>query len=240
MDIKTKTIGTIVSFDAATQMATVKLSCNGTNSTLDVNYYNQEGLTLIDVPVEFPRCGAFCITFPVNAGDDCIVEFFEQGITHWLYEDRRAYKVVDGRPEAAAKRRFSRQDAVCRVSMDNLANPISGFNSGGMEVRNRNGNQKLIFHPDGIVELVTPSDFRVNAGGDVAIEAAGKVSIKAGGEFKAEASNCDLNKMTVAPSGAAASPSGFSGPSMKAGDKELSNHVHGNVQNGPGKTGANE
>ena len=163
MNVKTKPIGTIVSFDSASQMATVKLACNGTNSTLDSNYFNQQGLTLIDVPVEFPRCGEFCITFPVKAGDDCIVEFFEQGITHWLYDNRREYKVVDGRPEPAARRRFSRQDAVARVAVDNTANPITGFNSGGMEIRSRGGNQKVVLHPDGRIELLTDSTVEINA-----------------------------------------------------------------------------
>lgn len=231
MDIKTKTIGTIVQFDPDTQFATVKLSCNGTNSILDANYFNQEGITLIDVPVEFPRSGQFCITFPVNTGDDCIVDFFEKGITHWLYEDRRAYKVVDGRPEPASKRKFSRQDAVCRVSMGNLARKIPGFNGGGLEVRSMSGNQKLVFNPNGTVDLLTPADFNVDAGGNV--------SIKAGGNFKVEAANCDLNKMTVAPSGATSSPTGFSGPSMKVNGKEIADHTHGGVQRGGSQTDPN-
>lgn len=178
MDVKTKTIGTIMSFDPDSQMATVKLATNGTNSTLDTNYFNQEGLTLIDVPVEFPRCGAFVMTFPVNAGDDCIVEFYESGIDHWLYENRRAYNVVNGRSEPAARRRYSRKDASCRVAIDNLANPIGGFNTSGLEIRHRNGNQKMIFHPDGVIETISPSDIKFVAGGDITFKADGNIGLE--------------------------------------------------------------
>lgn len=171
MDIKTKTIGTIVSFDPGTQFATVKLATNGTNSTLDANYYNQEGLTLIDVLVEFPRCGEFVMTFPVRPGDDCIVEFYESGIDHWQYENRRAYKVANGRPEPASRRRYSRKDASCRVAIDNLANTIDGFNSEGLEIRHRSGNQKMIFHPDGVIETISPKDIKFKAAGSITLEA---------------------------------------------------------------------
>lgn len=178
MTIRTKTIGTIVTFDAATQMATVKLACNGTNSTLDSNYFNQEGLTLIDVPVEFPRSAGFVQTFPVNAGDDCIVEFFEQGITHWLYDNQRAYRVVNGRPEAASRRKFDRTDAVCRVSMGNLANAIPGFNNTGFEIRSMDGGQKMVFHPDGIIEFITPAAFKVRAEGNIDMESTADITLK--------------------------------------------------------------
>ena len=171
MNVKTKTIGTIESFNADTQIATVRLATNGTNSTLDTNYFNQQGLVLIDVPVEFPRCGEFVMTFPVKKGDDCIVEFYETGIDHWLYHNRRAYQVVDGRPEPAARRRFSRKDASCRVSMDNLANKISGFNSEGLEIRHRNGNQKMIFHPDGVIEVISPADIKFKAARNITMDA---------------------------------------------------------------------
>lgn len=179
MNIKTKTIGTIKSFDKETQMASVVLACNGTNSTLDANYYNQPALELIDVPVEFPRCGDFVMTFPVNPGDDCIVEFFEQGITHWLYDNRRSYAVANGRPEPAAFRRFDRQDAVCRVSMDNLHNTIPGFNDTGLEIRSRSGGQRMTFHPDGRIEVVSPSDIEFKATGKITLDAGTNIQMNA-------------------------------------------------------------
>lgn len=177
--IKTKSLGTIVSFDPATQFAVVKLACNLVNPTADSNYRNVDGLTLVDVPVEFPRCGGFSLTFPVGPGDDCIVDFYESGITHWLYENRRDYKVVKGRPEAAAIRKFSRTDASCRVSLGNKATAIGGFNTDGLELRNADGSQKIVFHSSGQIELKTSANFVANVGGDYTVNAGGNYNVNA-------------------------------------------------------------
>ena len=177
MRIRTTTIGTIEKYDAATQMATVKLACNQVTDTLDQNFLSLEPGTLIEVPVEFHRCGNFVITFPVQKGDDCVVTFFEQGISHWLYEDRRKYKVTNGRPEAAATRKFDSSDAICRIVVGNMAHTIGGFNTDGLEIRNMAGGQKITLHSNGDITLTTSANISMNAGGDV--------TISAGGAFKA-------------------------------------------------------
>lgn len=177
MRIRTTTIGTIEKYDAATQMATVKLACNQVVDTLNQNYLNLEPGTLIEVPVEFHRCGNFVITFPIKKGDDCVVTFFEQGISHWLYENRRRYKVTDGRPEAAATRKFDSSDAICRIVVGNMAHTIGGFNTDGLEIRNMAGGQKITLHSNGDITLTTSANISMNAGGDV--------TISAGGAFKA-------------------------------------------------------
>lgn len=222
-EVRTKTIGTIIKFDPETQFAEVRLSCNGTSSVLDQNYYNVDSAVLVDVPVEFPRCGAFVQTFPVRPGDDCIVEFFEQGITHWLYENRREYRVERGRPEAAARRKFSRSDAVCRVSMGNRQNAIPGFNSDGFEIRSWEGNQKLVFHPSGVIDMITPADINLQAA-----------------KIKMTADLIDMNGMTIDPAGTGKSPTGFDAPSMKAAGKEIADHKHPGVQRGNDETDVNK
>ena len=177
MRIRTTTIGTIEKYNAATQMATVKLACNQVVDTLDQNFLSLEPGTLIEVPVEFHRCGNFVITFPIRKGDDCVVTFFEQGISHWLYENRRKYKVTNGRPEAAATRKFDSSDAICRVVVGNMAHTIGGFNTDGLEIRNMAGGQKITLHSNGDITLTTSANINMDAGGDV--------TISAGGAFKA-------------------------------------------------------
>ena len=177
MRIRTTTIGTIEKYDAATQMATVKLACNQVTDTLDQNFLSLEPGTLIEVPVEFHRCGNFVVTFPIQKGDDCVVTFFEQGISHWLYEDRRKYKVTNGRPEAAATRKFDSSDAICRVVVGNMNHTIGSFNTDGLEIRNMAGGQKITLHSNGDITLTTSANINMDAGGDV--------TISAGGAFKA-------------------------------------------------------
>ena len=55
--------------------------------------------------------------------------------------------------------------------MDNLANKISGFNSEGLEIRHRNGNQKMIFHPDGVIEVISPADIKLKAARNITMDA---------------------------------------------------------------------
>lgn len=38
---------------------------------------------LINVPIVFPSCGNFHITFPVNLGDECLVVFSDLAIDNW-------------------------------------------------------------------------------------------------------------------------------------------------------------
>ena len=193
--VRTKTLGTIVTFDKATQLATVRLSCNPLNSNLESNFVQLPTPELIEVPVEFNRCGDFVITFDIKPGDDCIVDFYESGITHWLYDNRRDYQVTDGYPEPAALRRFDTQDATCRVSVNNLSGAIPGFGS-GLQIRNRAGTQSIILAPDGKISITTPSDLEITAQA-VHIEAENACSIKAGGALTLEGSAVNIKGASI-------------------------------------------
>ncbi|ARM70532.1 hypothetical protein HOR75_gp06 [Shewanella phage SppYZU05] len=198
MQINTKTLGTIKSFDPVTQFATVEIICNDTASTLDQNYVNVDPTVLIDVMVEFPRDNMYCVTFPIKGGEDCIVEFFEQGISHWQYENRRKYNVVNGRPEAAARRRFDRSDAVCRVSVGNLKTAIPNFNTSAFEIRNMEADQFIRLQPNGDVLIHTTGNIHHKAGGNYTVEAEGNIQLTAGGDFTAQGTNASLRGSVIA------------------------------------------
>lgn len=176
--MRVKAIGEITAFDPATQLATVKLLTNPPNKSLNQNYVNLPAPILVEVPVEFPRCGGFSITMPITPGDDCIVEFYDSGIDSWLYENRREYKFEGGRPEPAALRRFALGDASCRVAIGNLQNVITGFDD-GLCLRNTAGDQKIILRPDGTIEILSGGDINMTAGGSMNITA-GELNISAG------------------------------------------------------------
>ena len=207
MRIRTTTIGTIEKYDAATQMATVKLACNQVVDTLDQNFLSLEPGTLIEVPVEFHRCGNFAITFPIRKGDDCVVTFFEQGISHWLYENRRKYKVTNGRPEAAATRKFDSSDAICRVVVGNMAHTIGGFNTDGLEIRNMAGGQKITLHSNGDITLTTSANINMDAGGDVTINAGGAFSASGQTATVSGSSSAALNGGSLSLKGSSVSMS---------------------------------
>lgn len=227
MNIRTQTLGIIESFDPVTQFATVRLICNGTVSTSQQNYYNVGASKLIEVMVEFPRCGQFCITFPIKGGEICIVEFMEQGISHWQYENKLEYTVVDGRPEAASMRRYDVSDAICRVSIGNLETAIPNFHVDNFEVRNMQGNQRMTFYPDGNILLTTTEGIKLHADKDIELEAGGNIIATAGGDISNTAtgaindsagSNISLKATgAFAASGATATVTGTSSAALGAG-----------------------
>jgi len=178
MEINTKALGTIVEFDPITQWATVKLCHTDFVQTVDSNFFNAGESELIDVPVEFPRCGRFSITFPIQVGDDCIVEFFQSGIDHWQYDDRREYAVDNGLPEDSSRRRFSRDDACCRVSLGNSANPITDFDVENFQIRNIDGTQNITLNADGSMSINATS-LEVSAP-DITLNATNTVDINTG------------------------------------------------------------
>ncbi|AHJ10515.1 baseplate spike [Shewanella phage Spp001] len=192
MQINTKTLGVIKAFDPITQFATVEIICNDTASTLDQNYVNVPPTVLIDVLVEFPRDAGYCITFPIKGGEDCIVEFFERGISHWQYENRRQYKVANGRPEPAARRRYDRSDAVCRVAIGNTETKIPHFNVADFEIRNMAADQFIRLLKTGDILVSTTGTITHKAGKDYIVEAGGNVQITAGGDFTAKGANASV------------------------------------------------
>lgn len=178
--IETSSIGTIVSFDPDTQLATVKLSYNSYNKNLVKSFNKMKQAILIEVPVELPRCNGFAITFDIKPGDDCVVSFIKEGICHWLYENRREYKENYDLPEPCALRKFSRQDAFCRVSIDNLMNTLSNY-SDGLQLRNRAGSQTVTLKANGDILIDTFADTNITVGGSVSIFSPKSIKLDSGG-----------------------------------------------------------
>lgn len=178
--IETSSLGTIVSFDKLTQLAKVRLSFNEYNKNLVKSYNKLDQAVLIEVPVELPRCHGFAITFDIKEGDDCVVTFLKEGICHWLYENRRSYKENYELPEPCALRKFSKQDAFCRVSVDNLMNTLSNY-SDGLQLRNRAGSQTITLKANGDILIDTFADTNITVGGSVSVFSPKSIKLNSGG-----------------------------------------------------------
>jgi len=78
-DLHTALPGIIKAFDPVTQTAKVQPAIK--------RLWIEAGFLplpeLVDVPVQFPRGGGFALTFPVAAGDECLVVFSERAIDNW-------------------------------------------------------------------------------------------------------------------------------------------------------------
>jgi hypothetical protein len=118
--------GIIQSFDPEKQTATVQPaiqdSLNGVATALPL---------LLDVPVQFPHAGGYCMTFPVKSGDECLVIFSDMCIDAWYQSG--------GVQNQLEKRRHDLSDGMAILGITSQPKVIPGFNSDTTQFRNEDG-----------------------------------------------------------------------------------------------------
>lgn len=120
-------IGEIVSFDPATQSATVKLvlkkiAAINPDSTRVLRSYP----LLANVPVHFNFGGGSFISMPIATGDTCIVLFSDKDFDNWF--------VNGGEPAPASLRMHDLSHGICIVGIKNLQNAISNYLANGIRM----------------------------------------------------------------------------------------------------------
>ena len=142
----------IIDFEPETQTATVQLLIERYYSSLDVLNEFLEPLVLVDVPVHFPQSKRFCITFPVEAGDDCLVFFAEKGIEHWLYDNEEVGGLNEGGiPHPDHKTTFSTDSALALVGFNSIPNAIPNYNPVDFMIRSKDDRNAITISDDALV-----------------------------------------------------------------------------------------
>lgn len=132
--------GTVVSFDA--ELQTIKVQpdyqkrLNGKPTKLP---------ELVDVPVRFPRMGAFIMTTPVRPGDK--VSLRPQMVNSEEFHEGEDYVPTDAR-----SRSLSDYEAFLDGG-EPLSNPITGFNNNAFEIRTEDGAHRVRFDESGKFEI---------------------------------------------------------------------------------------
>lgn len=129
--------GTVVSFDPATQTATIQPDYQPSHNGEPVPMPE-----LQEVPVRFTRAGGFTITSPVAAGDKVSLrpqmrstEQYHTGNDHTAGGDARSFNLSDMEAHLTGG--------------EPLTDPITDFNSEAMEIRTADGSFKIAMTPDG-------------------------------------------------------------------------------------------
>lgn len=153
--------GIVQSFDPDTVTAVVQPAIKGYEP--DSNGVSQSTTLplLVDVPVVFPRGGGCTLTFPVKAGDECLVIFADRCIDFW-WQNGGVQEPVDDRVHDLS-------DAVCIVGPQSQAQKISGISTSAAQLRSDDGStffelnpstQKIKIVAPGGLDIVTPlADF---------------------------------------------------------------------------------
>ena len=156
--------GKIISFDKDSQTATVQIMREQFNNQLHSLYTEYAFPILQNVPVQFPQGGDYFLTFPINGGENCLLDFCDKGIDHWRHDG--AAKIgtfASGLPKADYFRAYNINDAVAMVGYNPIPEAIPNFNATSTELRNRDRTQRVTLLPTGKMEIVTPTELDITA-----------------------------------------------------------------------------
>ncbi|EAV6546371.1 Gp138 family membrane-puncturing spike protein [Salmonella enterica] len=147
--------GIIQSFDPGAVTAVVQPAIRSVETDNDGNRITKNYPLLVDVPVVFPRGGGCTLTFPVKAGDECLVIFADRCIDFW-WQNGGVQEPVDDRVHDLS-------DAFCIVGPQSQAQKISGISTSAVELRSDDGGTKLSLNPSsGVIAGTAPGGFNLN------------------------------------------------------------------------------
>lgn len=217
--------GIIQSFDPETVTCVVQPAVKGYESD-DAGKKSSLSLPLlVDIPVIFPRGGGVTLTFPVRAGDECLLVFADRCIDFW-WQNSGVQEPVDGRMHDLS-------DAFAIVGPQSQAQKISDISTSAAQLRTDDG--------DAFIEL-DPSSHAVT------VTTQGKLTASAQGGTEINSpeivlnGNVTINGNLSQGMGDGGGTATMLGPvnvtnDVKAGGISLQMHKHGGVETGGGQTG---
>ncbi|HFU6516427.1 TPA: Gp138 family membrane-puncturing spike protein [Klebsiella pneumoniae] len=147
--------GIIQSFDPDAVTAVVQPAIKGAEQDESGAEVSVNLPLLVDVPVVFPRGGGCTLTFPVKAGDECLVIFADRCIDFWWQSG--------GIQEPVDERMHDLSDAFCIVGPQSQAKKIGGISTSAVELRSDDGETKLSLNPAiGTINGTAPGGFNLN------------------------------------------------------------------------------
>lgn len=211
--------GIIQSFDPDAVTAVVQPAIKGAEKDESGAEVSVNLPLLVDVPVVFPRGGGCTLTFPVKAGDECLVIFADRCIDFWWQSG--------GIQEPVDERMHDLSDAFCIVGPQSQAKKIGGISTTGAQLRTDDGSAFI----------------EVAAGGDITATTAGSATINAP-EIVLNG-NVTINGNLSQGMGERGGTATMHGPvtvtnDVTAGGKSLMTHMHGGVEHGNDSTGGPE
>lgn len=139
--------GIVQSFDPVTCTCTVQPAIAGQGVDAKGQIQSAPLPLLTDVPVIFPRGGGCTITFPVKAGDECLVVFSDRCIDFWWQNG--------GVQEPVDPRQHDLSDAFALVGPQSQAQKISGISTTSVQVRTDDGSSFIELMQGGNVNITT-------------------------------------------------------------------------------------
>lgn len=148
--------GIIVSFNATAVTATVQPAIKGIQQTPDLQSKYVNMPVCPDVPVIFPHGGGYSLTFPVAAGDECLLVFSSRNIDNWWAQG--------GVQQPFDRRQHDLSDAFAILGPFSQAHrPSGGVSNSGVQLRNADGTMRLEINNNGTMTLAAPTAIVLSA-----------------------------------------------------------------------------
>lgn len=130
IDLRVASPGIIQSVDYAKQTCTVQLAIRE-RLNFDGNLEWSDIPILSDVPFFIYSGGGYCLTLPINAGDECLVIFGDCCMDAWWQSG--------GVQNQVERRRHDLSDGFAIVGFRSQANSVDGYSGGSAQLRNADG-----------------------------------------------------------------------------------------------------
>ena len=137
--------GIITAVDLAAQTCSVQPAITGEITGANGATTAVQLPLLVDVPIVFPRAGGFALTFPVRAGDECLVIFACRCIDGWWQSG--------GVQPPAESRMHDLSDGFAILAPTSQKNALGGVSGGAVELRTEAGGAFISLDAAGTITL---------------------------------------------------------------------------------------
>lgn len=137
--------GIVQSFDPATQTCTVQPAIKARAQNPDGSFEWVEIPLLTECPVFFPGGGGLTMTFPVAAGDDCLVVFSSRCIDAWWQSG--------GVQVQAELRMHDLSDGMVFPGFNSVPKVPAGISTTKAQIRNASGSVLIEIDPTGKIVM---------------------------------------------------------------------------------------
>lgn len=140
--------GIIQSFNSIEQTVSVQLALRELVSDYNYNKDWKEIPILLDVPIVIQRAGGYCVTMPIQKGDECLVVFADMCIDSWWQSGE-----IQNQAEL---RRHDLSDGFAILGTWSQPRVIKNYSTDSCQLRNEKGTS-LIELKDNEINIVSDS-----------------------------------------------------------------------------------
>lgn len=206
--------GIVQAFDAGAGTVIVQPAIQGVQQAPDGSVAAVEYPLLVDVPVYFPRGGGCTLTFPISAGDECVVVFSSRAIDAWWQS---------GQVQAPTEPRMhDMADGFAFVGPFSQARMIGNVSTSNAQLRSDDGSTYVELDPSGkLVNVVAPGGMTLTT---PTVTITGVINVE----------NVDGAPVAMGING----KTEFTGQVFANGKRIDDTHTHSGVQPGSGNSGS--